>query len=143
MKEPSAEHMMDFVEIHRRGSNRDTSQASLQATLPGKEVIQDFNPSHERIIWMQTLQQYKSLRLDFRNMTVEQRQVTSKRLKACGNCLREDHTSCSKRSCWTCGRSTSQSFTSTKCCTAAPVPTAIYYIFSTGERSPVQSCIRN
>ena len=44
---------------------------------------------------------------DFRNMTVEQRQATSQGLKACGNCLGEDHSSrnCpSKRSCQTCGR---------------------------------------
>ena len=44
---------------------------------------------------------------DFRNMTVEQRQATFQRLKACGNCLEEDHSSrnCpSKRSSRTCGR---------------------------------------
>ena len=34
-----------------------TSQARLQATLSGKNVIQDSSPSHGRIIWMQALQQ--------------------------------------------------------------------------------------
>ena len=44
---------------------------------------------------------------DFRNITVEQRQATSQRLKACGNCLGENHSSrncTSKQSCQTCGR---------------------------------------
>ena len=44
---------------------------------------------------------------DFKNLTVDQRQATAQRLKACTNCLGMDHMTkncLSKRSCRTCGR---------------------------------------
>ena len=112
MKKPSAEHMMEFVECYRRG---------LAAT--GTQVKPAFNTHFPAIKSYKTpvlhMKESSGCKLssnashflfqcpDFRNMMVEQRQATSQRLKACGNCLGEDHSSRnfpSKRSCWICGR---------------------------------------
>ena len=110
---PSAKHMLDFVERYRRGlaATGTPVQPANKSHISVKKPYKPPPVFHMRVSSGCKLCSGEDHVLhqcpDLRNMTVEQRQSTSQRLKACGNCLGADHTTrnCpSKRSCWTCGR---------------------------------------
>ena len=89
-KPPSAEHMMDFVERYRRGLAATGTQVKPAPHFPVKmsyktPVLHMKESSGCKLCSIAS--HFLLQRPNFRNMTVEQRQATFQRLKACGNCL--------------------------------------------------------